>query len=179
MLGKHGCYVIKCDSEIFYCGYIQDRPLQDRLKEHIYSALHPTTTQSINDIVRGDKSDKNKIITIAVNEGWDLTIEPILVKELWEEVDEDQMINHLRNEGHTLTNLMSGGMFQPYCLVNGKLVETSKVNRPELRSEIQTWKTKKKTVKSFEEPPKRDKKYLKKCRNNAQKRDQLHQLYFG
>lgn len=125
MINKHGTYVLKVEGDIFYCGYLCDRPLEDRLREHIYSATHPTRNQKLLDAVRGTERGKHKIINTALKEGWSITIEPLTVNELHETIDEEYDIIKLKQDGHCITNLIAGSIWQPYVLVNGELVATT------------------------------------------------------
>lgn len=124
---KHFIYGLYCDDELFYIGYCS-RPLQDRLNEHIYTALNPTYEQSVNEGVRGKIDDKRKIIQTAIDEGFKLTIKCLEERYTYEPLDEEWAIIDHRQKGHFLTNTAVGAVWQPHVLVNGELRETAKHN---------------------------------------------------
>jgi|GEM_PF-3711450 len=137
----HGLYVLKIEDTTFYAGY-SDRSLDQRLKEHVYNALNPNSKEKINRAIRGNKpSDKDQMIITAQQEGWSITIEKMLEVPVYEPVDEDRFINDLKNDGHFLTNVAKGSIFQKYVMAGDELVVTadnqSTVN---VRESIQNWK---------------------------------------
>ena len=48
MIDTHGVYDLKVEGVIYYRGYCCNRPLGDRLKEHIYSAQYPSKKEIEN-----------------------------------------------------------------------------------------------------------------------------------
>jgi hypothetical protein len=140
MLGFHGGYSLNPKhiptgkiGDDFYRGYCCDRPIEKRLYEHC---------QGIDPYFM---SDKEEIITAILEDpDYELIIQIRVKKELYEPFDEEEFIQEAKNDGITLTNRAVGGVFQPYVLIDGKLVRTEKGNQVELRSNIQDWKRNKK-----------------------------------
>lgn len=106
---KHYIYCLKVEDELFYIGY-SNRDLQTRLKEHINQALNPNETQLINEGIRGKIDDKRKIILAAIDEGFDLTIEPLLEKPIDVDIDEQYYIDHYSKKMKIPTNKINGSI---------------------------------------------------------------------
>ena len=141
MIDTHGVYDLKVEGVIYYRGYCCNRPLGDRLKEHIYSAQYPSKKEIENRAIRGKPSAKDQIILAALSDGLELTIEKVYEAPLYEPVYEEHWINHARNEGHLITNIAVGGTWQPYCLVDGELVEVDRESTDyEIRQQVQNFK---------------------------------------
>ncbi len=106
----HYIYCLKVEDELFYVGYT-NRDLNKRLNEHIQQAINPNDTQLINEGIRGKIDDKRKIILAAIEEGFELTIEPLLEKPIEEEIDEQYYIEHYSKKMKVKTNKINGFLF--------------------------------------------------------------------
>ncbi len=155
MYPKHRIYGIYVEDELFYIGY-SDRDLDQRLKEHAYSSLNPTTDQLLNDVITGEENGKRKIIRTATEEGFELTIKCLKESYTYEPLDEEAFIQHYKQEGYILTNIATGGVFQKHSLIDGELVDVAKMTSAEAKQHVQDFKyrqkNKPKKVKTVPKP---------------------------
>lgn len=112
-------YVLKVDDEIFYIGRTT-RELTKRLEEHIFKALNPTKKDLVKDALLGFENPKRKVIRIATEEKWDITIESVYECPLTEELDEESWIQHYRRLGYCLTNTAKGNVWRDRSLIKPK-----------------------------------------------------------
>ena len=178
MTGKHGGYELEVYGVVFYRGYVFNRPVEDRLYEHIQMAKSPSKAEQEKRIIRGGPTDKDKWILAALEDGETIIIRPVVVRELWEHFDEEQFIQDGKNLDYPLTNVATGCYFQPYTKIGDELFETGTNNPVELRNEIQDWKKSKKKgkqEKKYEKPIPLDPEHLKKCRERKSRVDDFHQ----
>jgi len=141
---KHFLYVLTVESEIFYCGYTQQQP-EKRLKHHIHTSLNPTREDLINDAIRGDESAKRKMIRTAIEEGWNIEIKVMKEAPTYESLDENELLEELRAEGHLLTNSIAGSVWQPDCLPSNKVKKVERPYKPK-KDEIEAIERLKKTT---------------------------------
>ena len=146
---RHYVYSITIEGTPIYVGYTERSP-SERLAEHLASAFgkNKTKTQILNDAARGQDTLKNRLIKQAVEEG--LVVDIVILEEAdgWIPLDEQAWIDEIGYD-FKLVNSMSGAVWQPYALIDGKPVRTAKINPTELRNDIQDWrKNKRKPAKT-------------------------------
>jgi hypothetical protein len=187
MKNKHGGYELVAYDTVFYRGYCCDRDIDKRRKEHIAAAVSPSPAEQENRIVRGGPSKKDEWILAAIEDGEEIIIRSVVVKELHEIFDEEEFIEEGRQLGYPMTNKGIGGVWQPFSMVNGELVPTEHHNEVELRNEIGEWKKVRKSKTKTPVPTidtdnmtKAEKEaYRKQCVANGDKVRELFKKHFG
>ena len=123
----HTIYQICIDTIPIYVGYVHNRELKDRLREHIQKAKNPSKTEQTNRIVRGRPTDKDLVLLAALECDAEITIHPLLHQPAYIEVDEEEFIQLHKSQGHPITNVAKGCKFQPLIkLPNGTIVEAER-----------------------------------------------------
>ncbi len=137
----HKIYNIQIEGIPTYIGYTT-QDLKTRLSGHLYEATHPTKEKEQLAVIRGKQKLKDELLSRAIHEGLEITINLVEEKPVYEPLDENYWIEYYRNDlGYTLVNRIPGSTWQPYCLVDGELVEVDRESTDvEIRQQIQNFK---------------------------------------
>lgn len=132
---------------VIYRGYVYDRDPQERLVEHLAEHKYFTQEQLTTFGYKhaGKFPLKNQMIIELQESGIEIKVRTVVTLPSYEQLDEEWYIQQAKNDGHPITNVARGGVWQKHVLVKGVLLETdNSTSNAEINSNIQDFKLKQK-----------------------------------